>query len=66
MIDGWAPTTGTTESSCKRRMIIRKSLSSSKVDLEYEKTKPVLFNTTWTGYYVSSSVAPVELIDQTS
>jgi len=66
MIDGWAPTTGTTESSCKRRMIVRKSLSSSKVDLEYEKTKPVLFNTTWTGYYVSSSVAPVELIDQTS
>jgi hypothetical protein len=66
MIDGWAPTTGTTESSCKRRMIVRKCLSSSKVDLEYEKTKPVLFNTTWTGFYVSSSVSPFEIVDQTT
>jgi hypothetical protein len=66
LIDGWAPTTGTTEIECKRRMIIRKCLSSSKVDLEYEKTKAVLFNTTWTGYWVSSSIAPFEIIDQTS
>jgi hypothetical protein len=66
MIDGWAPTTGTSENECKRRMIIRKCLSSSKVDLEYEKTKPVLYNTTWTGYWVSTSIAPFEIIDQTS
>lgn len=66
MIDGWAPTTGTTEVECRRRMIIRKCLSSSKADLEYEKTKAVLFHTTWTGYWVSSSVAPFELVDQTS
>lgn len=64
LIDGWAPTTGTTEVECKRRMIIRKCLSSSKVDLEYEKTKAVLYNTTWTGYWVSSSIAPFEIIDQ--
>lgn len=66
MIDGFAPTTGTTEVICKRRMLVRKCLSSSKVDLEYEKTKPVIFNTTWTGFYVSSSVSPFELIDVTS
>ena len=66
LIDGWAPTTGTTEVECRRRMIVRKCLSSSKADLEYEKTKAVLFHTTWTGFWVSSSVAPVELIDQTS
>lgn len=66
IIDGWAPTTGTTEVECRRRIIIRKCLSSSKADLEYEKTKAVLFHTTWTGYWVSSSIAPVELIDQTS
>lgn len=66
MIDGVAPTTGTTEVMCKRRIIVRKCLSSSKVDFEYEKTKATLFNTTWTGYYVSSSVAPFEIIDQTS
>jgi hypothetical protein len=66
LIDGWAPTTGTSEVECKRRMVIRKCLSSSKADLEYEKTKPVLFNTTWTGFYVSSSIAVFEIIDQTS
>jgi hypothetical protein len=66
MIDGWAPTTGTTEVECRRRMIIRKCLSSSKSDLEYEKTKMVLYHTTWTGYWVSSSVAPFEIVDQTS
>lgn len=66
LIDGWAPTTNTAEVECRRRMVIRKCLSSSKVDLEYEKTKAVLFNTTWTGYYISSSIAPFEIIDQQS
>lgn len=66
LIDGWAPTTGTTETACRRRAIIRKCLSSSKVDLEYEKTKPVLYSTTWSGYFVSNSVAPYEIIDQDS
>jgi len=66
ILDGWAPTTGTSETSCRRRMIIRKCLSSSKVDLEYEKTKPAVFNTTWTGFWVSSSIAPFEIVDQTS
>ena len=66
LIDGWAPTTNTDETACRRRMVVRKCLSSSKVDLEYEKTKPVLYNTTWTGYWVSSSVAPFEITDQTS
>jgi hypothetical protein len=66
LIDGWAPTTGTTETECRRRMIIRKCLSSSKADLEYEKTKAVLFHTTWTGFWVSTGVAPFEIIDATS
>ena len=66
IIDGWAPTTGTTETACRRRVVVRKCLSSSKVDLEYEKTKPVLYSTTWSGYYVSGSIAPFEVIDQES
>ena len=66
LIDGWAPTTGTTETACRRRVVIRKCLSSSKVDLEYEKTKPVTYATTWSGYYVSNSVAPYEIVDQES
>jgi hypothetical protein len=66
MIDGWAPTTGTSEIECRRRAIVRKCLSSSKVDLEYEKTKQVTYATTWSVYWVSSSVSPVEIIDQQS
>lgn len=66
LIDGWAPTTGTTETACRRRIIVRKCLSSSKSDLEYEKTKAVLYHTTWTGFWVSSSIAPFEITDQQS
>jgi hypothetical protein len=66
ILDGWAPTTGTTETACRRRVAVRKCLSSSKVDLEYEKTKPATYMTTWKGYYVSPSVAPYEVTDQTS
>jgi hypothetical protein len=66
IIDGFAPTTGTTEASCRRRLIVRKCLSTSKVDLEYEKTKPTIYSTTWTGYWISTLVAPFEVIDQTS
>lgn len=66
IIDGWAPTTGTTQSACRRRTVIRRCLSSSKLDHEWEKTKPVTYATTWTGYYVSDAVAPYELIDQTA
>lgn len=66
ILDGWAPITGTSETSCKRRIIVRKCLSSSKIALEYEKGKPALFNTTWTAYYVSSSIAPYHIVDQTT
>jgi len=66
LIDGWAPTTATAENACRRRLIVRKSLSTSKIDFEYEKTKTNVFNTTWTGYWISSSIAPFEVIDQQS
>ena len=66
IIDGWAPTAGTTETSCRRRIVIRKCLSNSKVDIEYEKSKPSLFACVWTAYYVSGTITPFEIIDQTS
>jgi hypothetical protein len=66
LIDGWAPTAGTSEAECRRRMIIRKCLSSSKADLEFEKTKPTTYHTTWTAYWISSSISPVEIVDQQS
>jgi hypothetical protein len=66
MIDGWAPTTGTTETECKRRIVVRKSLSQAKADLEYTKNKPAMYQCTWTGYYISSSLPMYEITDATS
>lgn len=63
MIDGWAPTLSTA-ASARRRIILRKCLSSSKLATEFEKSKPAVYNTTWTGYYVSSGVAPYHIVDQ--
>lgn len=66
IIDGWAPTTGTTEVSCRRRIILWKALSQAKIGLGYEMAKNVVYDCVFTSYYVSSSVSPVHVIDQTS
>jgi hypothetical protein len=65
IIDGWAPTLNTGVAA-RRRIIVRKCLTSSKIALSYEKSKPVLFATTWTAYYVSASVPLFHIIDQTA
>lgn len=65
MIDGWAPTLNT-GASARRRVILRKALSASKLALEYEKSKMAIYNTTWVGYYVSGSIQPWHVVDQTS
>ena len=65
IIDGWAPTLST-GSSARRRIILRKTISQAKVALEYEKSKPNLFNCTFTSYYISSGIAPYHLVDQTA
>jgi hypothetical protein len=66
LIDGWAPTTGTTEVECKRRIVVRKVLSQAKADLEYTKNKPAMYQCTWSAYYISQSVSMYEITDQTS
>lgn len=65
IIDGWAPTLNT-GASARRRIIVRKCLSATKLSMSFEKSKPSLFATTWTGYYVSNSISPFHVVDQTS
>jgi hypothetical protein len=65
MIDGWAPTLNT-GAAARRRIIIRKCLSATKLAMSFEKAKPSLFTTLWTGYYVSDSITPYHVADQTS
>ncbi len=65
LVDGWAPTLSS-GASARRRMIIRKCLSSSKIGMEFEKSKMATYNTSWTAYWVSSSIAPYHIQDQTA
>lgn len=65
MIDGWAPTLSSGVAA-KRRVIVRKCLSSSKLRQEYEKSKMNLYDTAWAGYWVSNSIAPYDIYDQTT
>lgn len=60
MLDGYAP------SSFRRRVIIRKALQTDKSAISYEKDKQTFIPVTFTAHYVSSSIAPVHVVDQTS
>ena len=60
ILDGYAP------NQLRRRFIIRKVLSTDKVESTYKKDGQTLFTVKWEGFYVSSVIAPFKLIDQTS
>lgn len=66
IVDGWAPTTGTTEVACRRRIIIWKVLSQGKASFAYEMEKNAVYNVSFEAFYVSGSVSPWHSIDQTS
>jgi hypothetical protein len=51
---GWAPTL-TNGNAARRRIIVRKCLTPSKVALEYEKSRSSSYAVTFTAYYVSGS-----------
>lgn len=61
ILDGWAP-----GGAFNRRAIARKCLSTAKVDFLYAKDKQSVFDVTFNLHYVSSSIAPIHLVDQTS
>lgn len=60
ILDGFAP------SSFRRRVILRKVLNTSKVELAYTKDKQTVIPVELTGHYVSSSITPFHIVDQTS
>lgn len=66
IVDGWAPTTGTTEASCRRRLIIWKVLSQGKATFEYSMEKNSVYSVSFEAFFVSGSVSPWHSIDQTS
>lgn len=68
IVDGWAAggsgAGGST--SFRRRVILRRVLSSDNVEFAYKKEDQTVFTVTWSVHYVSSSLSPFKIIDQTS
>lgn len=65
ILDGWAPMLST-GAPALRRVIVRKVLSQVKATLSYDKKSQQGLDVTFQAYYVSSSIAPVHLVDQTA
>lgn len=57
-LDGYAP------ASFRRRVIVRRVLSTAKVDTAMDKTKQTVFTATFNGHYVSSAIAPIHMVDE--
>jgi hypothetical protein len=60
LLDGYSP------GQFRRRVIVRKVLSTAKVGTEYTKDKQTFFPVEFTAHYISASIAPFKVIDQTS
>jgi len=60
IFDGFAP------SAFRRRIIGRRMLSTEPVQVAYKKDGQTVYAVKWASHYVSSSIAPYKLVDQTS
>lgn len=64
IIDGWAPMTAS-GTPALRRIIVRKVLSQVKAQLAFDKKTQQNYDCTFTCYYVSDSINPAKIIDET-
>lgn len=64
MVDGWAPSSsaGVTK---RRRMILRKAVSTANIGIPYKKDGQTVYPVTFTGHFVSGSIKPFHIIDET-
>lgn len=62
LFDGWAPGTA----AYTRRVIVRKALSTDAVEMAYTKDKQTVYGVKFSGHYVSASISPIHIVDQTS
>lgn len=63
MIDGWAPELAG-GGAARRRLILRKCVSASKLANTFQKTKMSLYACTFTGYWISPSIEPYDVCDE--
>jgi hypothetical protein len=64
LFDGWAP--GASAGGFNRRVIVRKVLSLEGTEPVYKKDEQTVFKTTFGAHYVSSSIRPFRVVDQTA
>jgi len=60
ILDGVAP------QAFRRRVIVRKALNTANVEQDYKKDGQAYWTVTFSSHYVSSSIKPFRVIDQTS
>jgi hypothetical protein len=65
IIDGWAPMLST-GAPALRRLIVRKVLSTVKASLSFDKKTQQGLACTFDAFYVSSSIAPLHIVDETA
>ena len=58
VLDGYAP------NSFRRRVIVRRVLSTAKVDTAMDKSKQTVFTVNFNGHYVSAATSPLHVVDQ--
>jgi hypothetical protein len=64
LFDGYAPASSAGVSK-RRRFILRKAISTENVEMAYKKDSLTLVPVTFTSHYVSDTVAPFRIIDET-
>lgn len=64
LFDGYAPSSAAGVSK-RRRIIIRRAISTENVEMAYQKDNLTLVPVTFTSHYVSDTVAPFRFIDET-
>lgn len=60
IMDGWAP------GSFRRRVLVRRALSTANMSFEYGKKAQTGFVVSFSAHYVSSVIRPFRVVDQTS
>jgi hypothetical protein len=60
LVDGYAP------NSKRRRIVVRKALSTDKVSFAYQKEKQTVYTVQFSAHYVTSSISPIRITDDVS
>lgn len=60
ILDGYAP------GGFRRRVILRKALSTEDIESSYQKDGQTVIPVTFTGHYVTSAISPIHIVDQVS